>query len=376
MKWSFHLVRVAGIDIRVHATFSLILAFGALQGASTHGAPGAAFGVLLMLFLFGSVVLHELGHALVARAFGVPVREIVLLPIGGVSKMEKNPEKPAHELLIAVAGPAVNVAIAVALYAAAGTARLRGLDARGLVAGGPLEPSAGTLLLWLLAANVSLAVFNMIPAFPLDGGRVLRAVLASFLGPKRATRTAAAVGQLLAVGLGVFAVLTGQILLALVAFFIFAGAGHEQAEEQARSVLSTLRVGDAYNKFALTLAPGDQVSRVVDYILTSYQPDFAVLQGTQLLGVVTRQDVLSALATDDRDPYVAGIMERDVLKVQAVESLDEVRRAMTEGGKRLVAVYDGERYLGLVSLEDLSEALLVVTFVERRNARRRAAEGA
>lgn len=277
MKWSFRLTRVAGIDIKVHATFGLILLLGAIQWGVPHGAPGAAFGVLAMLFLFACVVLHELGHSLVARAFHIPVREILLLPIGGVAKLEKNPEKPVHELLIALAGPAVNVVLALVLFAAVDGATLKTLDAKGLTGEGPLAPTAQTLVLWLLAANVSLAVFNMIPAFPLDGGRVLRALLAMGMGFPKATRTAAAIGQLLAVGLGMWAVLAGQLFVALIAFFVFVGAGQEQAEEQARSVLSTLRVGDAYNKHALTLCPGDRVSRVVDYILTSYQPDFAVL---------------------------------------------------------------------------------------------------
>lgn len=376
MKWSFRLTRVAGIDIRVHATFGLILLLGAVQWGVPHGAPGAAFGVLAMLFLFACVVLHELGHSLVARAFHIPVREILLLPIGGVAKLEKNPEKPVHELLIALAGPAVNVVLSLVLFAAIDGATLKTFDPRSLAGEGPLAPTAGTLVLWLLAANVSLAVFNMIPAFPLDGGRVLRALLAMGMGFPKATRTAAAVGQLLAVGMGMWAVLAGQLFLALIAFFIFVGAGQEQAEEQARSVLSTLRVGDAYNKHALTLSPGDRVSRVVDYILTSYQPDFAVLQGTQLLGIVTRQDVLKALATEAGDPWVAGIMEREVVRVLSAAPLDEVRRSMLEKGARVVAVFEDDRFLGLVSLEDLSEALLVVTFVERQNDLRRAAASA
>ena len=376
MKWSYRVARVAGIDIKVHATFGLILVFGAVQWGVPHGASGAAFGVLAMLFLFACVVLHELGHSLVARVFHVPVREIVLLPIGGVARLEKNPEKPLHELLIALAGPLVNVGIAFLLLFLVDGATLQALNEKGLVGSQPLQPSASTLVLWLLAANVSLAVFNMIPAFPLDGGRVLRALLAMAIGVPRATRTAAAVGQLLAVALGIFAILSGQMLLALIAFLIFVGAGQEQAEEQARSVLSTLKVGDAYNKYALALSPGDNVSRVVDFILTSYQPDFAVLQGTQLLGVVTRQDVLKALATDERDQYVAGIMDRAVIRVQASEPLDAVRKTMLEKGVRIVAVFDGESYLGLVSLEDLSEALLVVTFVERQSALRRAAADA
>lgn len=373
MSWAFRVARVAGIDIKIHATFGLILVLGALQWRDA-GAAGAAFGVLLMLFVFFCVVLHELGHSLVAQAFGIPVREIVLLPIGGVAQMTKNPEKPIHELLIAAAGPAVNVVIALVL-AAVSAGPLALLDGRGLLPSQKLEPSVPTLVLWVLAANVMLALFNLIPAFPLDGGRMLRAILAMFLGFPRATRVAAGIGQLFAVALGIYGILQGNLLLSLVALFIFLGAGRETAEETARAVLSTRRIGDAYNKHALTLAPGDHVSKVVDYILTSYQPDFAVVQGSELLGVVTRQDVLATLATEADDVYVAGIMKRDVLRVDASESLDEVRRRLAEGDARVAAVYGGDRFLGLVSLEDLAEALLMVTFAERQTARRAAAAG-
>ncbi len=376
MKWSFSIARIAGIDIKVHATFFLILVFGALQWGGPHGAPGAAFGILLMLLLFACVVLHELGHSLVAKAFGIPVREIVLLPIGGVAQLQKNPEKPLHELLIAVAGPLVNVAIAGGLWLGVTRVFPGGIDPKTLSPDTLAAPSPQALLLWLFAANVSLAVFNMIPAFPLDGGRVLRALLAMVMGFPKATRTASTIGQAIAVALGLFAVLNGQLFLAFVAFFIFMGAGSEKAEEQARTVLTTLRVGDAYNKFALTLAAGDHVSKVVDYILTSYQPDFAVVQGGALLGIVTRQDVLKTLATDPQDLYVAGVMNREVVRVSAGESLDDVRRTMAEKEVRIVAVYDGERYLGLLSAEDLAEALLVVTFVERQRQLRAAAEAA
>ncbi len=380
MKWSYTVARVSGIDIRIHATFALILALGAFQWGFPKGLQGesslagAVFGMGLMLLLFTCVVLHELGHSLVAQRFGLTVREIVLLPIGGVARLEKNPEKPLHELLIALAGPAVNVVIAVLLFFAGGVAVSFGaLDARALVeAGGP--PTLATLWAWLFLANVGLALFNMIPAFPMDGGRVLRAALAMKLGFSRGTQIATAVGQAVAFALGLFGVLSGNLLLVVVALFVFMGAGQERAEEQARAVLTTLRVGDAYNRHALVLAPGDHVSKVVDYILTSYQPDFAVVQGRTFLGVVTRDDVLKTLATETSDLYVAGIMRRQVLSVDAGQGLDDVRRTMGEKGERIAAVHDGETFLGLVSAEDIAEALVVSSFVQLRDRRRAAAE--
>ena len=381
MKWSFPIARVSGIDIKVHATFAAILALGAFQWGFPKGLEGeaslagAVFGMGLMILLFTCVVLHELGHSLVAQKFGLTVREIVLLPIGGIARLEKNPEKPLHELLIAAAGPLVNVALAILLFFIGGIAvNFGALEGRTLLEAPSGPPSLAVLWAWLFTANVALAVFNMIPAFPMDGGRVLRAALALKLGFSRATRIATSVGQAIAFAFGLFGVLTGNFILVLVAFFVFMGAGQERAEEQARTVLTTLRVGDAYNRYALTLAPGDHVSKVVDYILTSYQPDFAVVQGGHLLGVVTRDEVLKTLASEVTDLYVAGVMKREVLTVDASQGLDDVRRLMGEKGERIVAVNRGEDFLGLVSAEDIAEALVVSSFVQLRDRRRAAAE--
>jgi Zn-dependent protease len=374
MNWSFRIAVIGGIPIRIHMTFFLILFLGAYQwGSMTDTLLGAVFGIALMVLLFVCVTLHELGHSLVARIFGIPVRQIILLPLGGVAQITKNPEKPLHELLIAIAGPLVNVVIAILLLAALGfSAAPQMLTGHGLL---PDEmsntPSLTTLLSWLLMANVSLAIFNLIPAFPLDGGRVFRALMAMFIGYPRATRLASATGQFIAIILGIYGVLNSQFLLTLVAVFIFFGAGQETAEAEAKTVLNTLRVGDAYNKHALALVVGDRVSRAVDYILTSYQPDFAVLQGSNLIGIVTRNDVLGALATHAGDTFVTEIMDREFLKIESSKSLDETRRAMAERGTRIVAVYDGANYLGLISMEDIGEAFTVQTFVERQKQHQR-----
>lgn len=366
MSWSLRIARVFGIDIKVHLTFAFILALGALQWGKPWGPSGAVFGVVLILGLFLCVTLHELGHSLAAQRFGVPVREIVLLPVGGVAVLGKNPDTPRHELIIAAAGPAVNVAIAALLVPVTGAAlQWEGLDPRDL-ASGNLGPSLATFLLWMLKANVALVLFNLLPAFPLDGGRMLRAGLAMRLGYARATRLAAGVGQVLAVGLGVLGVATGNLLLALVAVFIFFGAGLESAHAQAKSVLSNLRIGEAYNKHAITLSPADRASRVVDYILTSYQPDFAVVHGGRLLGVVTRDDLLQHLASSPEDAYVTAIMQREVVRVPPEMGVDAVLARLQETGARVAAVYDGERFQGLVSREDLAEALTVVAFLQRQ----------
>jgi Zn-dependent protease len=300
MSWSFRIGRIAGIDLKLHVTFALVLALGAAQWGAPHGARGAAFGVLLVALLFVCVVLHELGHALMARRFGITTDAIILLPIGGVAQLARSPEQPRHELWIALAGPVVNLVIAGALLLATFPAGLAGLPEESLRAI-LSQPSPAALLLWLLGANVTMALFNLLPALPMDGGRILRAALAMRLGAARATPLAATIAQILAMGLGALALVNGHLMLALIAAFVFLGAGQERFAAHAQQTLSTLRVGDAYNRHALTLAPGDRLPRVVEYLLTTHQPEFAVMLGTQLLGVVTRGRVLEALQHEPRE---------------------------------------------------------------------------
>lgn len=371
MNLSFTLVRIAGIPIRLHITFFLIILLGAWQWAVRVNEPisGALFGAALMIALFACVALHELGHSLTARAFGIQTREILLMPLGGVAQLDKNPERPQHELLIALAGPLVNVAIAILLVIIGLTPQLNLfsylLDGQGLSTLLGSETTIHNFLLWLLSANVSLVIFNLIPAFPLDGGRIFRALLAMMLDARSATRLATIVGQLIAIGLGIFSLASGNFLLALVAVFIFVGATQESTVAESKVVLTTRRLGDAYNRQVITLQNGNRLSHVVDYLLTSYQPDFAVLFGQKLLGVVTREDAMKALATFDYDPFVSEIMRREVLKLDANLNLDEAREQLAEKGARVAAVYDQDNFLGLINLEDIQEAFTVLMFNQR-----------
>ena len=371
MSWSIKLAQVAGIPIKLHMTFFIILLLGAWQWAGRSSDPlvGAIFGVVLMLALFLCVALHELGHSLMARRFGIQTREILLLPLGGIAQLEKNPDQPRHELLIALAGPLVNIFIAALLILVGLTPQVSLLtsllDGQGLSVALSNEPSLNNLLIWLVSANVSLVLFNLIPAFPLDGGRILRALLAMGLGYPLATRIAAGVGQLIAIVIGIYGLFSGNLLLALVAVFIFVGASQETAVAASKVVLTTRRLGDAYNRHVITLQNGDRLSRVVDYLLTSYQPDFAVTFGKKLLGIVTREAAMQALASQPDDLYVSEIMNRDFVKLDADLNLDEVREQLGEKGVRVAAVYKGEEFLGLISAEDLQEAFSVLLFNQR-----------
>lgn len=369
--WSFRLTRLAGIDVKLHVSFALVFVLGAYQWGSKHGLRGALFGVLLMALLFVCVTLHELAHSMVARSFQLPADEIVLYPFGGAAQVEQDAPKPMQELLVAIAGPAINVMIAaVLLVVTSAKLELAKLsphwDGTGLTRAALSEPSTNTLLIWLISANVMMAIFNMIPALPMDGGRVLRAVLCMRLRARTATLIAAATGQVLSLAAGIFAVTVQNYGLALTALIIFLGATGEQNVQGRRSALASLRVGDVFNRNAITLAPEDPVTRVVDHILTSYQPDFAVVEGGKLIGVITRKRVLEALSNNQGGAAVREVMDAGVPHIDAREPLDELHDRMTRDRISIVAVYGGPNYLGLVSQEDLAEAKLVAGYVQRR----------
>lgn len=376
LHWAVRVGRVARIDVKVHVTFVLVLALGAYQWGR-HGVRGALFGVLSMLLLFGCVTLHELGHGLVARSFQLPTDEIVLYPFGGAAKVDHEPPRAMHELLVAGAGPIVNVAIAAVLAVLTG-ARLewQAMNGEVLTRADLQEPSLDTLLVWLLSANVMMAVFNMIPALPMDGGRVLRALLALRMSTTRATRIAAGTGVLLGAAALVLGALRGNVVLAVTAAVVVVGAVAEWPREARRSPLHFLRAGDAYNKGALVLSPDDPVERVVRHILTSYQPDFAVVEGGHLVGVVTRKDVLEALGDgQEAGARVRDIMRADVHRIAADAALDDAFEEMKRARVSLSAVYEGDRYLGLVSQDDIAEARLVASYATRREERSLRGEG-
>jgi Zn-dependent protease/CBS domain-containing protein len=373
MRWSFPIATLFGIDIKVHATFVFILLLGAIQWGVPFGLPGAVFGVIAMALLFACVVFHELGHSLSARYYGIGTREIILWPLGGLALLERQPKTAVQELVVALAGPAVNVVLAIALtilglvtgvlqstFAAIGEGVTAGGDA---AAQAVFAPGFGTLVVWLIGANLALFLFNLIPALPMDGGRVLRAILQMSIGAERATKVSARVGQGIAFGMGAVGLFTGHLMLALIGLFVFFAAAQELGVRQSSSLLKQWRVGQAYNRHAVTLAPGDTLGRVVGLILSSYQPDFAVVHGGRLWGIITKQDVIAALSEDARDRYVTEVMQRHFDAVPESMTLDVVRTRMAETGRRVVAVMseDGE-YLGLVSAEDIDEALQVIRF--------------
>ncbi|HXW01287.1 MAG TPA: site-2 protease family protein [Anaerolineae bacterium] len=352
MSWSLKLGRIFGIDIKVHLTFLLILVWGALNYG---GSAGPLYGIVVTLALFTLVFLHELGHSLAAIGYGIPVKDITLLPIGGVARLERMPEKPLHELVVALAGPAVNVILAVILLPL--VAVLAVMQEAPLSVGLLTQPGLLGLLAFLLTANISLAVFNMLPAFPLDGGRVLRAALGFFTNYQQATQVAVTVGRVLAIGLGLTAIFTGQLSLALIAAFIFFVGGQEGQAVAARSVLRRVRVAQALTTNTVALSPEATVGQVASLMMTSRQPDIPVLDplSGQLLGVASRHTVVQAMKQGRWRSRIAEVMQqaRSVPSIALTASLDEAQDKLTQTSSRVAAVYDGLNFRGLLSLDDI-----------------------
>ena len=247
MKWSWKLATVAGIGLYVHATFFLLIAWVGVTYWLAGGSAAALSGIAFILALFACVVLHELGHALTARRYGIRTRDITLLPIGGVSRLERIPDEPRQEVWVSLAGPAVNVVIAAALYAWL-------LLSHALRPFSVLTMAGGPFLERLLLVNVSLAVFNLLPAFPMDGGRVLRALLAMRMDYVRATQVSAQVGQAMALVFGLLGLFTNPFLV-FIAFFVWIGAAQEASMVQMRTALSGIPVSRAMLTDYHTLAP-------------------------------------------------------------------------------------------------------------------------
>lgn len=312
VKWSFRLVRLAGIDVRVHATFFLLLAWFGFAYHADGGFGAMIVGLTFIMLLFVCVILHEFGHALAARAYGIGTHDITLLPIGGVARLERIPEKPLQELVVALAGPAVNVVIAFGLFVVLGRFfywdDLSALDAGG-----------GSILAKLLAINVILVVFNLLPAFPMDGGRVLRALLATRLKHAQATRIAANVGQGMAVILGILGLLGNPVLL-FVAVFVFFGAQQEAVYAAAKSAFEATRVVDIMRPLPPALARGTTVLDAVQLAIRDSRSSYPLVDsGLRVLGLIAADDLIHALQTRPGDPV--DLLARSGTKTISAETL-------------------------------------------------------
>ncbi len=352
MKWSIKLGRFLGIDVFMHFTFVLLISWVAYanwrQGQSIASAVA---GVSFILALFLCVVLHEFGHALSARRYGIRTRDIILLPIGGLARLERIPTKPLQELWVALAGPAVNVAIAIGLFVWLQiTATLVPMSAMTLTTGPFLER--------LMVANLFLVVFNLIPAFPMDGGRVLRALLATRQDYSRATQTAAAIGQGIAVIFGFLGLFYNPFLL-FIAFFVWIGAAQEASMAQLKSAIGGIPVQQAMVSDFKTLHVDDDLNRAVELTLSGSQKDFPVMDDGDLKGILTQTDLLKALAEKDRHPTIGSVIQTDFTLVDHKDMLEAAFSKLRDCNCHTLPVMDQDRIVGLMTMDNLGEYMRI-----------------
>lgn len=359
MGWSFKIGQYRGIGVYVHATFFILLAFVAYSYWVVSQDVGKTIeGVLFILALFGCVVLHEFGHALMAAKYGIPTKDITLLPIGGVARLERMPDEPLQELWVALAGPAVNVAIAALI---AGWLYLRSafepLDQLSLTDGSFLER--------LLIVNIILVVFNMLPAFPMDGGRVLRSLLATQMDYARATQIAASIGQAMALLFGFFGFFFNWFLL-FIAFFVWIGAAQEAGFAQMKSALGGIPVYAAMITDFRVLAPDDTLDDAMQLILSGSQEDFPVAYTDEVVGILTRSNLLAALGQHDRTTAVSQVMQTEFETVDPSDMLESAFQKLQACQCRTMPVQKNGNLVGLLTMDNVGEFIALRSAIQGR----------
>lgn len=361
MKGTLKFGSVFGIKIEVHWTFALLLLWVVFSDVRQGGnLLTSMFNVSLILILFVCVVLHELGHALTAKKFKINTRQITLLPIGGVATLEKMPEKPSQELLVALAGPAVNVVIAALLYLVVPVKSYLGSPpAQILETLNTLSPQ--TFVFYLFVANIMLVVFNLVPAFPMDGGRVFRALLAFKLGRVKATAIAAGLGELMAVLFFFLGVLFNPFLI-LIALFIFVSAYGENEMVKQSSLLKGHTAKEAMLKYITLLHPDDTVQKAIDTLLAGSEKDFVVSEENVIMGVVYQKDIIKNAATPAL--LVKEIMHGDFKMVEASDEIEKVLELMGKEKRTFFPVTIEKKLIGAIDMSNISEFILLKTSVK------------
>ncbi|QEW21120.1 Putative zinc metalloproteasec [Marinibacterium anthonyi] len=355
MTWSFSVGRLFGSDVRIHVTFLILLAWIGLSVYQSTGPEAALYNMVFVLGLFACVLAHEFGHALMARRFGIRTPSVTLLPIGGLARLERMPEKPWDEIAVALAGPAVNVVIWAVLTLVFGAQ----LDVIGMT-----NYTAASFISQLATINLTLAVFNMLPAFPMDGGRVLRAALALKFDRVRATEIASGVGRILAIGLGLLALYLGNPILILIAGFVFFAATSENQDVAARSLSGRFRARDAMITEFHALHPDDPLSAATDAVLRTTQHEFPVTDHHgKAMGFVTRAQIFAALTQDGSnggaDVRAGDLMVTGLPEVAPEASLKQVLDHLAGSAAAVFVVSRDGHLRGYITQENLGELMVV-----------------
>jgi Zn-dependent protease/predicted transcriptional regulator len=355
MHWSWKIGKLAGIDVYMHATFLLLVGFILVANwVQGHNLARTLYAVVFVLVIFGCVVLHELGHALTARRYGIRTRDIVLLPIGGVARLERMPEEPSQELLVALAGPAVNVLIALGLFGLlASLGRFPTLRQAETISW-----TGHDFLTSLMAVNVWLVLFNLIPAFPMDGGRVLRALLAKRMDYVDATQAAAHIGQGIAFVFGFLGLFFDPFLL-FIALFVWMGASGEAGMVQMRTSLGGIPVQRVMLTEYRTLQPDDTLEHAVEHVLSGFQQDFPVVFGSHVLGLLTREDLMRAIAQKGTSKHVRDAMRRDFEAVDSHDMLEQAVQVLRRCGCRSLPVVHNGELVGMLTMENVGEFMMI-----------------
>ena len=352
MRWQWKIGRFAGIDVYVHVTFLLLIGWvGYNYWLEFRELSRVFIGILFILALFVCVILHEYGHALTARKYGIKKRDITLYPIGGVARLERIPDRPIEELWVALAGPAVNLVIAVVLIAYL-------LLTNSLTPIGEMSLARGTFIERLMALNVYLALFNLIPAFPMDGGRVLRALLALRLDYVQATQIAAYIGQGIAFLFGFIGLFSNPFLI-FIALFVWIGAAQEASMVQMRNSIGGIPVTRAMQTDFQMLSPSDTLGRAVELILSGSQHDFPVVENGRAVGILDRDTLISALSRNGQSTPVGEVMHRDLPEIDSHDMVETALMRLQESGSKTLPVTHNGQLVGLITRENMTEFLMI-----------------
>lgn len=362
MKGSLKIGRIAGVNLFIHWTFLFLIAYVIVTNyRAGHNTEQTIWSLIFILSIFITVILHELGHAIAAQRFGIKTQDITLLPIGGIARLETIPEKPKEEFIVAIAGPLVNVILALItrIFITIPDTDQLTLETEGGV-------NAGNFFLFFFVVNVWLAVFNMIPAFPMDGGRVLRALLAIRLERSLATKIAARIGQILAVGFIILGFYYNPFLI-IIGIFIMFGAQAEAEYTQTKFMLKDYKVRDVLMKSYQSIESRDTIKTAVDFLLNSQNKNFLVTEDDVPVGTLSRDEIIKALSEKGESEKIKNAMNPEVIFLDADSSLEMAFQKSQQNGSNLMPVLEKKRIIGTIDMENILEFILIMDAKKKKN---------